>query len=185
MLRRFAILMSPEGYEMSIALPDGPVEVLDDGRAREHIQVINVFVHNGETLSGYQLDREAKAYKTSYMSKRSQEQNGADIGNLMAYHMRKNMAHTPGQVEFIFALNQDDMDWIYQRNPVDAGLILCELFVGTESDEMVHKEIEGKTIIGFNKCTDDYWDKIKYDLEDFYDLYKTKKRTIERRQKRG
>ena len=77
------------------------------------------------------------------------------------------------------------MDWIYRRNPIDAGLILCELFMDTEPDEMVNKEIEGKVIIGFNKCADDYWEKIKYDLEDFYDIYTAKKKTLERKAVRG
>ncbi len=181
MLRRYAILLSPNGYEMSIGLPDGQIEILDDKRAEQHVQIIHVFIHNGEIMSGWQLDREARSYKIAYMSKRSQEQGGFDVGSMMAYNMRKNMAHVPGQVEFIFALNQSDMDWIYQRNPIDAGLMLCNLFMGTEPDEMVHKEIEGKTIVGFNKCADDYWEKIKYDLEDFYDIYTTKKKTLERR----
>lgn len=184
MLRRYAILLSPNGYEMSIGLPDGQIEILDDKRAEQHVQIIHVFIHNGEIMSGWQLDREARSYKIAYMSKRSQEQGGFDVGSMMAYNMRKNMAHVPGQVEFIFALNKNDMDWIYQRNPIDAGLMLCNLFMGTEPDEMVHKEIEGKTIIGFNKCADDYWEKIKYDLEDFYDIYTTKKKTLERRASR-
>ena len=185
MLKRFAILMSPQGYEMSIGIPDGPVEVLSDERAEQHIQIIYVFTRNGEIPSGWNLNRAAKDYKISYMSKRSQEQGGFNIGSMMAYNMRKNMAQVPGQVEYIFALNQDDMDWIYQRNPIDAGLILCELFMNTKPDDMVHKEIEGRNIIGFNKCADDYWDKVKYDLEDFYDIYTTKKRTLERRAARG
>lgn len=185
MLRRFAILLSPQGYEMSIGIPDGKIETLDVKRAEQHVKIIHIFKHNGEILSDWQLERAAKDYRVSYMSKLSQEQNGFDMGSIMAYNMRKTMAQVPGQVEFIFALNQEDMDWIYHRNPIDAGLILCELFMDTESNEMINKEIEGKVIIGYNKCTDDYWEKIKYDLEDFYDIYTTKKKTLERRASRG
>jgi len=185
MLKRFAILMSPQGYEMSIGIPDGPVEVLSDERATQHIQIIHVFTHSGEILDGWNLNRAAKDYKISYISKRSQEQGGFDIGSMMAYNIRKNTAQVPGQIEYIFALNQDDMDWIYQHNPIDAGLILCELFMNTKSDEWVDKEIEGRKVIGINKCEDKYWNKVKYDLEDFYDIYTTKKRTLERRATRG
>jgi len=184
-MRRFAILLSPQGYEMSTGLPNTDnFEHLDEKSIKERVQLMYIFNHNGETISQNQLNIEAKKYKDSHYSKQNLEQNGFDVESQRMYMLRKKYAQVPGQIEFIFALNQEDMNWIYQRNPIDAGLILCELFMNTKTNEWVDKSIEGKNIIGINKCSEKYWDKVKYDLEDFYDLYIVKKNNLNKKNAR-
>jgi len=180
-MKRFAILLSPNGYEMSTSLPDGQVEIINDDRAKKHVELIWTFTNPNTKLDEYGLRDKVKSYKTKFISQQSKNNGEFNTGSILAYYMRKTHAQVPGQKEYIFALNQEDMDWIYKRNPIDTGLILCKLFMNTKTNEWVDEEIEGRRIIGINKCEEEYWDNIKYDLEDFYDIYTAKKKAIDRR----
>jgi len=205
-MQKYLILMSPNGYEMSTGIISDPdvakaiSNEISDEKAYNHAKVMLIFELEREINDDggdYYNDRRiikdrAKSYKRSKLSQASKEAGGFDPGAQMAYYMRKNYAQVPGQKEFIFALNKKDMDWIFQHDPVTAGMILGELFADTESYEFVKKEIQDprnpdkkRIIMGYNKMTKKEWDKnLQYDLEDFYDEYKAKHRSIQRRASR-
>lgn len=203
-MRRFLILMSPQGYEMSKGIVDDPDafdrEVPDDEAARDRAKVMLTFElerelsdNDGYRGDSYIITQKAKNYQKSVMNRSVIQGGGFDLGSQMAYHLRKTHAQVPGQKEFVFALNQDDMNWIYQRDGVSAGWILGELFVGTKSNEFVKKEIEDprkpgttRLIVGYNKNTEEAWDgKLEYDLEEFHDVYSAKMKARKRRENRG
>lgn len=210
-MRRFAILMSPLGYEMSVALADDSEAAktaagkLDDESVQSYVVMMMTWelereidykpsesYYSSRGRDSNTVDRRVKAYKTRMLNSGAKATgNEIDMGSQMAYYIRKNHAQVLGQKEFCFALNQEDMDWIYRRDPVSAGLILCQLFDGTKSNEFVNKEIEDprtgkpRMIMGYNKNTEKKWgDDLKYDMEDFHDEYKAKLRSIKRRENR-
>lgn len=203
-MQRFAILMSPNGYEISVGLIDDPdaaksaiSNVTKQPYFDYYVKIVWCFEHNEDPRHApdHQLKKRATAlYQqgvADYGARINDGGNGISLGNQMMYNIRKNHAHVDGQKEFYFALNQNDIDWIYQRSPHRAGLIICQLFDGTKSGDHVMKEIEDprtgkmRRISGFNQNTPKEWDKrLEYDLEDFHDIYKAKEKSYKRRDTR-
>jgi hypothetical protein len=191
-MNRYRLMLSDNGYEMGTAIANDPDFVKSSvvKITSERAQISYLFQH-GNTAQGYQLDQHQKELQRKAMdAAMAQDSSEADVGQMMAYELRKRYAGVQGK-EFIFAFNKDDMEWIYMRDPISAGLIICELFVGTESNEFVNKEIEDprtgkmRRIVAYNKNSEEEWDDLQYELEDFQDIYKAHMRKKKRREERG